>query len=82
MQLVKNDQLKFDFDESILLIRGRNGAPDRSLRFLNRSQYLDQFNPTITSLNDITSLCLDGMRLITITPLEFIFVYILIIVSF
>ena len=73
LQLVKNDQLKFDLDESILVTRGRNGDPDRCLRLLNSSQYLDQFNPPISSLSDITSLCLDGMGLTTIAPLEFIF---------
>lgn len=73
VSIAASERLKFDLDESILIARGRTGDPDRCLRLLNSSQYLDQFNPPITCLGDITSLCLDGMGLTTIAPLEFIF---------
>ena len=73
VSLQASERLKFDLDETILIARGRRGDPDRCLRLLNSSQYLDQFNPAITCLGDITSLCLDGMGLTTIAPLEFIF---------
>ena len=72
-ELVAKDAVNFTLDESVLVARGRDGDPDRCLRLLNSSQYLDQFNSPVSSLTEITSLCLDGMGLTTIAPLEFIF---------
>ena len=72
-ELVAKEAVNFNLDESVLVARGRDGDPDRCLRLLNSSQYLDQFNSPISNLAEITSLCLDGMGLATIAALEFIF---------
>ena len=71
MTLDRDQLTPVELNTELMIEMGRDGDPDRCLRLLNSSQYLHEYPPTQKiQLDQITSICLDGMGLSDIKPLE------------
>ena len=71
MTLDREQLTPVELNEALMMDRGRDGDPDRCLRLLNSSQYLYEYPPTEKiPLDQITSICLDGLGISDIKPLE------------